>query len=173
MTCNCAWKFRGFAVFHAKKEMIMGIAQGSKVSLHYKLSVDGKQVDSSEGREPLTFTYGNGEMVPGLEEEIRGMGTGEKKNFTVTPEKGYGQRRPDAVQTVSKQSFKENEGFAVGSIVAIQAPNGGYFQATVTTISGEDVTLDLNHPLAGKTLNFEVEITEVADAPSPIIKPGE
>lgn len=151
----------------------MGISQGSRVSMHYKLSVDGKQLDSSEGREPLTFTFGNGEMVPGLEEEIRGMGTGEKKSFTVTPDKGYGKRRPEAVQTVSKQSFKETEGLGVGSVVAINAPDGGYFQATVTDIAGEDVTLDLNHPLAGKILNFEVEITEVADAPSPIIKPRE
>lgn len=151
----------------------MGIAQGSRVSMHYKLSVDGKQVDSSEGREPLTFTFGNGEMIPGLEEEIRDMGTGEKKSFTVAPDKGYGERRSEAVQTVSKKSFKDVEGLSVGSIVGIQAPGGGYFQATVTDIAGEDVTLDLNHPLAGKTLNFEVEITEVGDAPSPIIKPGE
>jgi len=141
--------------------------------MHYKLNVDGKQVDSSEGREPLTFTFGNGEMIPGLEEEIRNMGAGDKKSFTVTPEKGYGQRREDAVQKVSKTSFKDTQGLGKGSIVAIQAPNGGYFQATVTEVSGEDVTLDLNHPLAGKTLNFEVEITEIGDAPSPIIKPGE
>jgi FKBP-type peptidyl-prolyl cis-trans isomerase SlyD len=151
----------------------MTIAQGSKVSMHYKLTVDGKQVDSSEGRDPLTFTFGNGEMIPGLEEQIRGMGTGEKKSFTVTPEKGYGQRRDEAMQTVPKKSFKDLDGLKVGSIVAIHAPQGGYFQATVTNIAGEDVTLDLNHPLAGKTLNFEVEITEVGEAPSPIIKPGE
>ena len=151
----------------------MGIERGSKVSIHYNLKVDGKKVDSSEGRQPLTFTFGNGEMIPGFEDEIIELNAGDKKNFTVKPERGYGQRRDEAVQKVPKKAFKDTEGLKVGSVVAIQAQEGNYFQATVTDISDEEVTLDLNHPLAGKTLDFEVEIVEVEAAPSPIIKPGE
>lgn len=151
----------------------MGIEQGSKVSVHYKLTVDGKQVDSSEGRDPLTFTFGSGEMIPGFEAEITGLATGDKKNFTVAPDKGYGQRRDEEVQTVPKNAFKDTEELGVGSVVAIQAPDGNHFQATVTEVGDEEVSLDLNHPLAGKTLDFEVEVVEVGEAPSPIIKPGE
>lgn len=151
----------------------MGIEHGSKVSIHYNLKVDGKKVDSSEGRQPLVFKFGSGEMIPGFEEEIADLKTGDKKNFTVKPERGYGERRNEAVQKVPKKAFKDTEGLGVGSVVAIQAPEGSHFQATVMDISDEEVTLDLNHPLAGKTLDFEVEIVGVEAAPSPIIKPGE
>ncbi len=151
----------------------MAITAGQKVSIHYNLKVDGKQVDTSEGRDPLSFVYGDGEVIPGVEEEISGMSSGEKKSFRVEPDKGYGARRDEAVQRVPKDAFKEMEGISAGSIVVLEASNGQAFQATVAELTDDEVVLDLNHPLAGKTLDFEIEIVSVEDAPSKIIKPGE
>lgn len=150
----------------------MAIEKGSKVSIHYHLKVDGTTVDSSEGRDPLTFVHGEGEIIPGLENELVGMNVGDKKNVTVPPEDGYGEHHEEGVQKVPRQAFKDADELNVGNIVAIQAPDGQAFQATVTEIEGDSVTLDLNHPLAGKTLNFEVEVMDVEDAPSKIIKPN-
>jgi FKBP-type peptidyl-prolyl cis-trans isomerase SlyD len=150
----------------------MSIEKGSKVSIHYNLKIDGKTVDSSDGRDPLTFVHGEGEIIPGLEDELVGMSVGDKKSVTVAPENGYGEHRDEGVQTVPRQAFQDADSLSIGNIVAIQAPDGQAFQATITEIEGDSITLDLNHPLAGKTLNFDVEIVNVEDAPSKIIKPN-
>ncbi len=150
----------------------MGVQKGSKVSIHYKLYSDGNKLDSSEGHEPLTYVQGGGEIVPGLEQEIEGLDVGDKKRITVTPENGYGEHRPEGIQKVPRGAFKDAEELFVGCIVSLKAPTGQTFQATVTELGEEDVTLDLNHPLAGKTLDFDIEIVGIEEPPSRIIKPG-
>jgi FKBP-type peptidyl-prolyl cis-trans isomerase SlyD len=139
---------------------IMTIKNGSKVSINYTLKVDGNVVDTSEGREPLTYVHGSGQIIPGLEVEITGMKKGDKKNVEVIPEKGYGQRDPQAVQKVPRTAFNEPEKLQVGGIITGEA-NGQAFQAMIVGLTDEEVTLDMNHPLAGKTLNFDIEVVEV------------
>jgi len=136
------------------------IKKGSQVKLHYKLSVDDEVVDSSQNGEPLSYTHGQEEIVPGLEEQLEGMGVGEKKNATVVPEQGYGVYSEEGLQTVARSAFKDPSGLKPCDVVSGQA-EGQAFEARVTEIGDDEITLDLNHPLAGKTLEFEVEIVEV------------
>ena len=136
------------------------IQKGSKVTLHYTLTVDDQVVDSSRDRGPLDYVHGEGQIVPGLEEQLAGMAAGEKKTATVPPDKGYGERRADAVHKLSKAAFQDPSNLKPGDIVSGQA-DGQSFQAMVTEVGDDEITLDLNHPLAGKTLTFEVEIVEI------------
>ncbi len=142
----------------------MSIKNGSRVRVNYKLTVDGKVIDTSEGDRPLEYTHGAREMIAGFERELTGMNKGDKKSFTLSPEDGYGPRSKDAFQKVPKEAFKEKaDNLSVGTIIGVQASDGRNFQAIVSDIGDDDVTLDLNHPLAGKTLNFDVEILSVEE----------
>ena len=142
----------------------MSIKDGSRVRVNYKLTVNGQVIDTSEGDRPLEYTQGAKEMIPGFERELAGMNKGDKKSFTLSPEDGYGPRNADALQKVPKEAFKEKtDDLAVGTIIGVQASDGRNFQAIVSDIGDDDVTLDLNHPLAGKTLDFDVEILSVEE----------
>ena len=136
------------------------IKKDAKVTLHYTLTVEGEVVDSSDGKEPFTYQHGAGEIVPGLEEALEGMKEGDKKTISVLPEKGYGPANPEAMQKVPKTSFQGGGELAVGEMVLGQA-GGHEFQARIISMTDEEVTLDLNHPMAGKTLEFQVEIVAV------------
>jgi len=138
---------------------------GPTVKFSYTLTVEGKQVDSSVGKEPLTATLGSGEIIPGLEDALAGMKAGEKRNVVVPPEKGYGAYREAGVQKVPKTSFKDSARLKPGMVVSGKS-NGQPFQAMVREISEKEITLDLNHPLAGKTLNFDIEVLSVQPAGS-------
>lgn len=138
----------------------MGIQNGSKVGINYAVSVDGVMVDSSDGRGPLTYTQGAGEIVPGLESQLMGLNVGDKKQVTVSPEEAYGMHDPQAVKKVPREAFGDTEGLEVGSVVQGTVGDRA-FQATVVGIEATEITLDLNHPLAGKTLNFEIEVVSV------------
>ena len=138
----------------------MGIQNGSKVTMHYKLTVDGQTVDTSEGKDPLQYVHGQGQIIPGLEKELEGLDKGEKKQVTISPEAGYGPHDPAAIQKVPRSSFADSDGLKVGSKVQGQAGDQA-FMAVVTEITTDDVTLDMNHPLAGKTLDFDIEVIEV------------
>jgi len=138
----------------------MGIQNGSKVTMHYKLTVDGQTVDTSEGKDPLQYVHGEGQIIPGLEKELEGLDKGEKKQVTVSPEAGYGHHDPAAIQKVPRSSFADANKMQVGSTVQGQAGDQ-VFRAVVTEINSDEVTLDMNHPLAGKTLNFDIEVVEV------------
>ncbi len=141
----------------------MVIKNGSTVSVHYTLTVDGEVADTSEGRDALKYSHGKGEMIPGFEKELIGMKKGEKKNFELSPEDGYGIRSDEAIQKVPREAFKEIDGLMAGMVVGLQSPDGQDLQAVVAALDDESVTLDLNHPLAGKKLNFDVEVVEVED----------
>lgn len=136
------------------------VEKNTKVKINYTLTVDQKVVDSSEGREPLSFVQGTGAIIPGLEEQLEGMRVGQKKSVTVSPEKGYGLAHPEAVQKVPKTAFQKGTDVQKG--MAVHGQNNGHsFQATVVSVDKDGVTLDFNHPLAGKTLNFQVEVVDV------------
>jgi len=140
----------------------MTIQNGSKVSIHYTLTVEGQTVDTSQGKDPLVYVHGQGQIIPGLEEEIIGLKVGDKKSVTIPPEKAYGEVNPAAVQKVSKAKFKDAENLKIGSIIQGQAGDQE-FQAIITEIGDAEITIDMNHPLAGKTLEFEVEVVEVQE----------
>ena len=138
----------------------MVIKDGSKVSINYKLTVEGEVVDSSDGKDPLTYTQGSGQIIPGLERQLLGLKVGDKKSVVVEAKDAYGERNPNAVQKVERNAFKDVDALKVGTVVGGQV-SGQEFQAIVAAIDPKEITLDLNHPLAGKTLNFEIEIVSV------------
>jgi FKBP-type peptidyl-prolyl cis-trans isomerase 2 len=136
------------------------IKKGSQVRLHYTLTVDEEQIESSQGKDPLAYVHGSGEIIPGLEEAMDGMAVGEKKDVVVPAEKGYGEVIPDRACAVRKDAFQDSTDLKEGDVVTGQV-EGKPFRAKVLAVGAEDVTLDLNHPLAGKTLHFAVEIVGV------------
>lgn len=136
------------------------IKSGSQVKIHYTLTVDGETVDSSRGNDPLAYTHGQGQIIPGLEEQIEGLAPGDTKEAVVAPEEGYGMPDPDGVQEVPKSAFNEPDSLGVGDVVSGQAGDRP-IQARISEVRSETIVVDLNHPLAGKTLHFSVEIVEV------------
>ena len=136
------------------------IKEGSKAKFDYTLTVDGKVADTSAGRGPLEYTHGAGMIIPGLEKELAGMKVGDKKTVTVKPEEGYGLVREDAIKRVPKEAVSNAGELKVGDMVG--ASNGEHtFRAIVKEIGEKEITLDFNHPLAGKELVFDVEIKEI------------
>jgi FKBP-type peptidyl-prolyl cis-trans isomerase SlyD len=142
---------------------VMVVAQNKVVQIHYTLTNDsGEVLDSSSGGDPLAYIHGNGNLIPGLEKALEGKGAGDKLNVKVSPEDGYGTKDPSLVQEVPRRAFKGIDNIAIG--MQFQADsNQGPRMVTVTRIVGDMVTVDGNHPLAGESLNFAVEITEVRD----------
>lgn len=136
------------------------IKAGSKVTFHFAMKVDGKVVQDSHGQQPMQYVQGNGQVFPTLEKSLEGMKAGDKKSVTLKPEEAFGPREPAAVQTVPRSSIPNADSLQVGQ--TISGSNGGrQFNATVTKITKDEVTLDLNHPFAGKAVTFDVEIVSV------------
>lgn len=150
----------------------MQIAQNSVVAFHYTLTNDaGEVLDSSEGREPLTYLHGAGNIIPGLEKELEGRQNGEKLQVAVSPEEGYGESQPTLVQEVPRDAFQGVESVEPGMQFQAQT-QGGPLMVTVTKVEGDTVTVDGNHPLAGQKLNFDVEIAEVREASQEEVEHG-
>lgn len=150
----------------------MQIAERSVASFHYTLTNDaGDVLDSSEGREPLAYLHGVGNIVPGLEREMAGHVAGDRFNVDVAPEEGYGDYIDELVQIVPRTSFQGIDDLAVG--MQFQAQTGqGPIAVVVTEIEGDEVTVDGNHPLAGETLHFAVEVVEVREASAEELQHG-
>jgi FKBP-type peptidyl-prolyl cis-trans isomerase SlyD len=134
------------------------------VQIHYTLKDDqGEILDSSVGQNPLPYIHGVGALIPGLEKELAGKQAGEKFTAVIAPADGYGEYDEDQVFQVSAAEFEGDEGLELGMQVQLDTENGPAI-ATVTEIDGEEITLDLNHPLAGVPLHFDVEVIEVRAA---------
>src|SRR5690606_21784866 len=155
---NPGWLRPGFSSFNT--EVIMQIAERKVASFHYTLTNDaGDVLDSSDGREPLVYLHGAGNIVPGLESEMAGHVAGDKFMVDVAAADGYGDYIEELVQTVPRESFQGVDDLAVG--MQFQAQTGqGSIAVVVTAIDDNDVTVDGNHPLAGETLHFAVEIVD-------------
>lgn len=136
------------------------IEDNKVVSVHYTgtLPDSGEIFDSSEGRDPLTFLVGHKQMIPGFERELMGSKVGDKVEFTLTSDDAYGEYNPDAIQQVPKEMFGEITP-EVG--MTLESDMGPF---RVTIVEDENVTVDFNHALAGKSLTFNVEIVEMRDA---------
>lgn len=142
----------------------MTIEDNKVVQMHYKLTdVDNNVIDSSEGREPLSYIHGMGNIINGLEKQLTGKQKGDKINAVVEPAEGYGERDDNLTQLVPKSGFQGSDELQVGMQVQYSTDHGMAI-ASVAKIEGENVTLDLNHPLAGVTLHFDVEVMEVREA---------
>jgi len=142
----------------------MSITQDQVVSIHYTLRNDaGEIIDSSSGGEPLAYLHGHGHLIQGLERELTGKKAGERLEVKIAPADGYGEYDGDLVQRVPRRSLKGIANVKVGMRLQVQTPEGPRAM-TVTHIAGDMVTLDGNHPLAGKNLNFEVEVAAVRAA---------
>ena len=139
------------------------------VALSYKLTVDGSVVDEAKKESPLKFVYGTGYLLPKFEENIAGLSVGETFGFTLTPEEGYGTVDPQKIIDVAKDVFmingkiEENLLF-LGNMIPMMTSNGMHVMGKVIEITDNNVKMDFNHPMAGRTLNFSGEIVEVRDA---------
>ena len=142
----------------------MQIVQDSVVSIHYTLTSDsGEVIDSSSGAEPLTYLQGHGNLIPGLERELEGKQSGDKLSVRIAPADGYGELDDTLVQDVPRAAFAGAPEIQVGMQFQAQS-NHGPRSVTVTKVGPDVVTVDGNHPLAGKHLNFAVEIMKVRAA---------
>ncbi|MFW5972925.1 MAG: FKBP-type peptidyl-prolyl cis-trans isomerase [Bacteroidota bacterium] len=138
---------------------------GDKVQVHYtgKLE-DGTVFDSSENRQPLEFTLGEGNVIAGFESAVEGLSAGETTTAKISPEEGYGERRDDMVLQVDQAQLPENLDPEVGQQLQLQLQNGQQIPVVVTDVENGSVTIDANHPLAGKTLIFDIELVDVNEA---------
>ena len=138
------------------------VQPGAQVSFDYTLTDDtGKVVDSSKGKAPVHYVHGTGQIIPGLEKELAGMAVGAEKKVTVKPEEAYGPIDPRAFQEIPKEKLPP-EALQVGTMLMAQGgPGGQGVPVRVHEIKEKTVIVDFNHPLAGKTLSFDVKITEI------------
>jgi FKBP-type peptidyl-prolyl cis-trans isomerase SlyD len=142
----------------------MGITQDQVVSIHYTLKDDsGEVIDRSAEGAPLTYLHGHGNLIPGLERELTGRNTGDRLQVRIAPAEAYGDYDNALVQRVPRRALKGIADVRVGMRLQAQTAEGARAM-TVTNVSGDMVTLDGNHALAGKNLNFEVEVAAVRDA---------
>lgn len=150
----------------AEKASQSTVKDGTQVSLEYTLSLDDKTVlESNVGKDPMTYRQGAHEIVPGLERSLEGAAKGEKKRVVVKPADGYGDVNPKAVQEVKKNLIPE-AAHKVGAQLEAKGPDGESMFPRVVEVKDETIVLDFNHPLAGKTLYFDVKILDVRPAPT-------
>ena len=140
------------------------VEQGKFVAIHYTGKLDGGEVfDSCDGNPPFEFQVGAGMVIPGLDDAVVGMALNGEKDIVVTPDFGYGEYNDEMVQSFPiediRQQFEPQEGMMVG----VQMENGMQVPATITSVTDTEVSIDLNHPLAGKTLYFHVKVVEIND----------
>lgn len=137
-------------------------SDGDTVSVHYTGTLgDGSVFDSSRGGEPLEFTLGEGKVIAGFEEIVRGMQVGEVKTATIPSDEAYGERREEMVMVVGREQLPEGMEPEVGQQLTVQLSNGATATVLVTEVTETTITLDANHPMAGKDLTFEVELVEI------------
>ncbi len=140
----------------------MTVKKGDTISLHYAIEMENGDVfDSSVSRDPIKFEIGSGRVIPGIEEGVIGMSIGDKKKVNISPEKGFGEHKGDLIQSAPKEVFKRHE-VKAGDIVDLRSQDGELAKARIVNVDKEQVTFDLNHPLAGKKFSVQIELVEVA-----------
>ncbi len=138
------------------------VKKGDKIKVHYKGTLtDGTVFDSSEGREPLEFTVGSGMVIPGFDEGVVDMEVGDKKRIEIPVDQAYGESRPENIIKFPKSNVPDDMEVEVGMQIHLNSQNGQPIPVVVTEVEEETVTLDGNHPLAGKDLVFDLELVSV------------
>jgi peptidylprolyl isomerase len=140
------------------------VTDGTTVTLHYTGTFDdGTEFDNSRTRgEPVVVTVGGGQLISGFNDALIGMATGETKTFRLGPDEAYGESDPDRNTTLEKTMFPDDFEFEAGMTIPLTGTQGQPFLSTLTEVADTTITVDLNHPMAGKTLNFEVELISIA-----------
>jgi peptidylprolyl isomerase len=148
---------------YLRREKLMAQAKtGDTVKVHYTGKLDdGTVFDTSANREPLEFTIGQGQLIPDFEQAIVGMNPGESKTVQIPSENAYGPHREEMVIEVDRNEFPADLEPKVDQMLQVRKQDGQTFAVTVTAVSESSVTLDANHPLAGKDLTFDIQLTEI------------
>lgn len=153
--------------------MSLLIGDNVVATFHYKLTNNaGDVLDSSEGRDPLSYLHGAGNIIPGLEKELKGKTAGAPMQVSVSPEEGYGVVQEALIEVVPREAFQGVESIEPGMAFEAAGNDGHARRIVVTKVEGEEITVDGNHPLAGVELTFDVEIVEVRDATEEEISHG-
>lgn len=141
------------------------VEKGNKIKVEYVGSLeDGTVFDSSEKHNhPLEFVVGEGQLIKGFDDAVVGMKAGEEKEITLPPDQAYGQHNPEFVRDMPKNMFPEDQEIKPGMIFMVDLQDGRQIPVTVTKVTDEFVTIDLNPPLAGKTLIFKIKIVEITE----------
>ena len=141
----------------------MNIKNGQTVNIHYVGTLkDGTEFDNSRKRgSPLSFTFGDGKILPAFEKAVQTMTIGERRDISLTATEAYGEVRTDAIQAMPKTSFSSDINLEIGETVHGQTPEGRAVQAKISSIEEDTIMLDFNHPLAGKDINFDIELLSV------------
>ena len=134
--------------------------QGDKVKVHYTGTLNNGEVfDSSEGKEPLEFTIGSNQVIPGFENEIKAMELSQEKTFNINPSEAYGEVNKELLVEVPRDKFPPQ--IDLGGRLVLKGPDGQHIPAIVTEVKEDKVVIDMNHPLAGKELTFKVKVVEI------------
>jgi len=143
----------------------MTVENGNKIKVEYTGSFENGDVfDSSEKHgKPLEFEVGAKQVVPGFDAAVVGMKEGEEKEFTLQPDQAYGQPNPQMVQKIPKDQLPKDKEVEVGMVLGVGLPNGAQIPARIAEIGDSDITLDLNHPLAGKVLKFKIKVVGISN----------
>lgn len=150
----------GWQTTHTFAEEI--ISDGSKIKIHYSISVEGEIIESTFAGEPIEFILGEAPIMPGFEENILGLKKGDKKSLTLEPDKGFGIRDPEAIVELPRKNLPPGD-IEPGMIFGAPGPNGEPLKAVVEEVKEETVVLNFNHPLAGETVDLEFEIVDVSN----------
>lgn len=143
------------------------VEKGKFVSVNYKGTLENGEVfDSSEGGQPMEVMVGGGQVIQGFEDALVGMELNEKKNFTLEPDEAYGHRDENQLHTFSRQEVPPDVNPEIGDVIGLQTPDGQQIPATIAEADEEKIVVDLNHPLAGKKLNFEIEVVDISETPT-------
>lgn len=135
---------------------------GDTVRIHYTGTLDdGSVFDTSRERDPLEFTLGSGQVIPGFDDAVTGMSVGDRKSTTIPSDRAYGPLNPEARHPFPKDKFPPDMTIELGSQLQLQTPEGQPMMVTVAEINDDNIVLDANHPLAGKDLTFDVELVEI------------
>ena len=141
------------------------VSEGTRVYLNFSVSLDdGSEVDSNFGDDPVDFAIGDGSLLPGFERRLFGMSAGERQMFTVPPEDAFGQPNDNNMQYLPREQFDDDVELEIGLVFSFSDASGGELPGMVISYDDDEVTVDFNHPLAGRTMLFDVLIHRVEPA---------
>jgi FKBP-type peptidyl-prolyl cis-trans isomerase SlpA len=141
------------------------VSEGTRVFLNFSVSLeDGSEVDTNFGGDPVDFVVGDGSLLPGFERRLFGMSAGERQMFTVPPEDAFGQPNDNNLQYLPRQQFDDDTALEIGLVYSFADAGGGELPGMIIAFDDEEVTVDFNHPLAGRTILFDVLIHRVEAA---------
>jgi len=138
------------------------IESGKKVVINYTMKVDGQIVEQSDKGGSLEYVHGKGNIIKGLERQLEGLKVGDERIITIKPEEGYGDIKPNAERLVQKSDLPQDIKLQIGQVLKVRDEDGTTFPVTVAEVREDAIMLNLNHPLAGKELEFDVKVVEIS-----------